>query len=90
MHGNELAVVFFVAIACAATQDIAVDGWALTLLSEHNITYASTCQSIGVHLGYSLSYTAFLPLNSPEFWFVAIIIVIIIIIVVMGLEYLSK
>lgn len=28
---------FFVAVLLAATQDIAVDGWALTLLSKRNI-----------------------------------------------------
>ena len=29
-------------------KDIAVDGWALTLLSPNNVSYGSTCQSIGI------------------------------------------
>ncbi|PCH33208.1 hypothetical protein WOLCODRAFT_134999 [Wolfiporia cocos MD-104 SS10] len=51
----------------SATQDIAVDGWALTLLSEDNLPYASTSQTIGLNTGYLLSYTVFLALNSEAF-----------------------
>ena len=50
----------------SATQDIAVDGWALTLLSEENVGYASTAQTIGINVGYFLSFTVFLALNSVE------------------------
>ena len=42
-------------------------GWALTLLSEENLAYASTCQTIGLNTGYLMSYTVFLALNSAEF-----------------------
>jgi len=49
-----------------ATQDIAVDGWALTILSKSNVGYASTCNSVGQTLGYFLSYVGFLALNNPE------------------------
>jgi PAT family acetyl-CoA transporter-like MFS transporter 1 len=39
---------FFLALYfLMATQDIAVDGWALTMLSRENVGYASTCNSIG-------------------------------------------
>lgn len=34
---------FFVAVLLAATQDIAVDGWALTLLSKRNIGCVWMC-----------------------------------------------
>ena len=37
-----------------ATQDIAVDGWALTMLLRENVGYASTCNSIGQAIGYFL------------------------------------
>ncbi|KAH9244049.1 hypothetical protein BASA81_018589 [Batrachochytrium salamandrivorans] len=37
-----LALVFTTMVFLCATQDIAVDGWALTLLHEENKTYAST------------------------------------------------
>ncbi|RKP19668.1 hypothetical protein ROZALSC1DRAFT_28756 [Rozella allomycis CSF55] len=51
----------------AATQDIAVDGWALTILSRENLRYASTCQTIGLSSGYFISFTLFLAFNSSEF-----------------------
>ncbi|OAA61615.1 Major facilitator superfamily domain, general substrate transporter [Niveomyces insectorum RCEF 264] len=62
---------FFLVLMCA-TQDIAVDGWALTLLSPGNISYASTAQTIGLTAGHFLSYTVFLAFNSKDFanrWF---------------------
>ncbi|KAJ3183714.1 hypothetical protein HDU85_002143 [Gaertneriomyces sp. JEL0708] len=62
-----LAVTFTLLVALCATQDIAVDGWALTLLREENKGYASTAQTIGLNTGYFLSFTIFLALNSPEF-----------------------
>ncbi|KAF9940592.1 hypothetical protein BGZ65_006552, partial [Modicella reniformis] len=62
-----LTMVFFILIFFCATQDIAVDGWALTLLSKGNVSYASTAQTIGLNTGYFLSFTVFLAFNSPEF-----------------------
>jgi PAT family acetyl-CoA transporter-like MFS transporter 1 len=64
---NMLAIVFTIMVLLCATQDIAVDGWALELLTEENKTYASTAQAIGLNTGYFLSFTVFLALNSPEF-----------------------
>jgi PAT family acetyl-CoA transporter-like MFS transporter 1 len=58
---------FFVLVLLAATQDIAVDGWALTLLSKKNVGYAATCQTIGMNIGYFSSFTIFLALNDPSF-----------------------
>ncbi|KAJ3348168.1 hypothetical protein HDU83_001530 [Entophlyctis luteolus] len=62
-----LAITFAGLVFLCATQDIAVDGWALTLLSEENKAYASTAQTIGLNSGYFLSFTVFLALNSKEF-----------------------
>ncbi len=62
---------FFLVFLCA-TQDIAVDGWALTLLSPQNLSYASTAQTVGLTGGHFLSYTVFLAFNAPDFanrWF---------------------
>ncbi|KAF9191803.1 hypothetical protein BGZ51_006687 [Haplosporangium sp. Z 767] len=64
---GSLTVVFFILIFFCATQDIAVDGWALTLLSKENLSYASTAQTIGLNTGYFLSFTVFLAFNSSEF-----------------------
>eukprot|EP00889_Picochlorum_renovo_P005421 jgi/Picre1/32451/NNA_007797.t1 len=62
-----VTVYFFVLVLLAATQDIAVDGWALTLLSRKNVGYAATCQTIGMNIGYFSSFTIFLALNDPAF-----------------------
>ncbi|PWZ00446.1 hypothetical protein BCV70DRAFT_199723 [Testicularia cyperi] len=62
-----ITFIFFVLILFAATQDIAVDGWALTLLSQENLSYASTAQTVGLNSGYFLSFTVFLAFNSVEF-----------------------
>lgn len=62
---------FFLVLMCA-TQDIAVDGWALTLLSPGNLSYASTAQTVGLTAGQFLSYTVFLAFHSKDFanrWF---------------------
>ncbi|KAL0883204.1 hypothetical protein ABMA27_016640 [Loxostege sticticalis] len=51
----------------AATQDIAVDGWALTMLKRCNVGHASTCNTVGQTAGYFLGYVLFLALESPYF-----------------------
>jgi len=61
-----LTIYFFSLYFLMATQDIAVDGWALTMLSKENVGYASTCNTIGQTLGYFLAHVGFLALNSPE------------------------
>jgi PAT family acetyl-CoA transporter-like MFS transporter 1 len=58
-----LAVVFFVLILAFATQDIAVDGWALELMSE-NLSHASTAQSVGQNIGFFCGFTVFLGAQS--------------------------
>ncbi|KAE9541831.1 hypothetical protein AGLY_003822 [Aphis glycines] len=65
---NALTLLFFVLNFLAATQDIIVDGWALTMLKKQNISYASMCngagQTFGIFLGYNLSVL----LISESFW----------------------
>lgn len=63
---------WFLLVFFCATQDIAVDGWALTLISPANISYASTAQTVGLTAGHFMSYTVFLAFNSADFankWF---------------------
>ncbi|KAL1301433.1 hypothetical protein AAFC00_005687 [Neodothiora populina] len=63
---------WFALVFMCATQDIAVDGWALTLLSPSNLSYASTAQTVGLTAGQFMSYTVFLALSSKDFankWF---------------------
>jgi len=60
-----LTYLFFCLFFMMATQDIAVDGWALTILSGENVGFASTANSVGQTLGYFISYVGFLALNDP-------------------------
>lgn len=62
-----LSFLFFFLVLLAATQDIAVDGWALTMLSKKHLGYASTCQTVGMNAGFFLSFTVFLALNDASF-----------------------
>uniref|UniRef100_A0A1B6CC51 Major facilitator superfamily (MFS) profile domain-containing protein n=1 Tax=Clastoptera arizonana TaxID=38151 RepID=A0A1B6CC51_9HEMI len=62
-----LAICFFILNVLAATQDIAVDGWALTMLKRENVGHASTCNSVGQTIGYFLGYVIFLALESQDF-----------------------
>ncbi|CAM9245880.1 unnamed protein product, partial [Phaeothamnion confervicola] len=60
-------VAFFLALyLLMATQDIAVDGWALTMLSRRNVGYASTCNTVGQTLGFFVAHVGFLALNDPS------------------------
>ena len=57
---------FFCLYFLMATQDIAVDGWALTMLSKPNRQFGPVCNSIGQNLGQAISYTGFIALNDDE------------------------
>jgi PAT family acetyl-CoA transporter-like MFS transporter 1 len=61
-----LTVVFFVFYLLAATQDIAVDGWALEILAKRNLGWASTCNSIGLTAGFYCSFTGFMALRAYD------------------------
>nr|GAT46236.1 predicted protein [Mycena chlorophos] len=63
---TQIGVAVFVFARLTSPSDIAVDGWALMLLSPENLSYASTCQTIGLNTGYFTSYTVFLALNSES------------------------
>ena len=60
---NFLVVFFFLLYFLMATQDIAVDGWALTMLSRENVGYASLCNSIGQSFGVFLANQGFIALS---------------------------
>lgn len=62
-----ITLIFFSLNFLAATQDIAVDGWALTMLKRRNVAHASTCNSVGQTAGYFLGYVVFMALESSEF-----------------------
>lgn len=58
-----LTSLFFVLYFLCATQDIAVDGWALTMLRKENVAYAATCNSVGQTAGYAFGYTGYMVLE---------------------------
>ena len=58
---------WFMLVFMCATQDIAVDGWALNLISQPNLSYASTAQTVGLTGGHFLSFTVFLALHTKDF-----------------------
>lgn len=62
-----ITAIFFALNFLAATQDIAVDGWALTMLKPRNVGHASTCNSVGQTAGYFLGYVLFIALESADF-----------------------
>jgi PAT family acetyl-CoA transporter-like MFS transporter 1 len=66
-HAGAITGLFFCLVLIAATQDIAVDGWALSLLTKQNVGFAATCQTVGMNIGYFTSFTVFLALSDPEF-----------------------
>lgn len=62
-----LTLTFFILNFLAATQDIAVDGWALTMLKKDNRGHSSACNSVGQTAGFFLSYVLFMALESSSF-----------------------
>lgn len=63
LHVEALTALFFILYFLCATQDIAVDGWALTMLRAENVGYAATCNTIGQTLGYTMGFTGFMALE---------------------------
>jgi PAT family acetyl-CoA transporter-like MFS transporter 1 len=61
-----LTAVFFFLFFLCATQDIAVDGWAITMLSKENTGWQATCNTVGQNLGIFLSYIGFMVLTNEE------------------------
>lgn len=62
-----LTSIFFGIVWLTATQDICVDGLAITLFSNTNPQWASTSQAIGQTLGRSLGFSFTLTLESANF-----------------------
>eukprot|EP01038_Epipyxis_sp_PR26KG_P012819 gene12819-17189_t len=63
---NSLTYFFLFLYLLMATQDIAVDGWAITMLSRDNVGYASICNSIGQSLGYFFANQGFIALSDKK------------------------
>lgn len=62
-----LTAIFFMFTFLAATQDIVVDGWALTMLSKENVSWGSTCNTVGQTAGWFVGNVLFLTIESADF-----------------------
>ncbi|CRK95581.1 CLUMA_CG009042, isoform A [Clunio marinus] len=62
-----ITTVFFFLWILTATQDIAVDGWALTMLQKRNVGHLATINCVGQSFGVLLGFTVFLALESKDF-----------------------
>lgn len=62
-----ITIIFFLLWFLTATQDIAVDGWAITMLQRKNVGYAATVNCIGQSFGALLGFIVFLTLESKDF-----------------------
>jgi PAT family acetyl-CoA transporter-like MFS transporter 1 len=62
-----LTAAFFLLYFLVATQDIAVDGWALSLLRPENVGHASTANAAGQGAGVMMAYGLLMALDSPAF-----------------------
>ena len=62
----KLTMIFFVIMFLTATQDICVDGWALTLFSSSNLVWQSICQSVGQPIGSFLGSPILLTFESAN------------------------
>lgn len=61
-----LTYLFLSLYMLAATQDIAVDGLALTILSPRNKELGATCNAIGQSFGYFVAYVVFIFLSQQK------------------------
>jgi len=62
-----LTCIFFFLYFLLASQDICVDGWALTLLTDYNLQWASTCQTVGQIIGRFVGFTILMTFESANF-----------------------
>mmetsp|Transcript_683 Transcript_683/g.795 ORF Transcript_683/g.795 Transcript_683/m.795 type:complete len:376 (+) Transcript_683:313-1440(+) len=62
-----ITLVFGIIFLCLSLQDIAVDGWSVTIVKEENLSYSSSAQTIGLSAGVFLSTTIYFALNSVDF-----------------------
>ena len=60
---TSLTVMFLLLSLLTATQDVAVDGWSLTMLRPANLGLAATCNSVGMQLGWLLGFVVFTTLG---------------------------
>ena len=58
-----LTAIIFVIFFMTCSQDIAVDGWCLTMLKPINVGYAATCAAVGIQTGQFIGFAVFMTLG---------------------------
>jgi len=61
-----LTVMFGFLYFLCATQDVAVDGWGLTLLRKENVGYAATANAVGQSAGFAMALLGYMSLSSYD------------------------
>lgn len=64
---TSLTIIFFLLRMFTATHDIAVDGWALSMLKKRNIGHVATAEAVGATAGFYTGYMSLLILESKDF-----------------------
>ncbi|UJR26029.1 hypothetical protein I4U23_007375 [Adineta vaga] len=67
LHVIPLTILVFIVLFFTASQDICVDGWALTLFASTNVIWQSTSQTIGQTFGRFLGSSFLLTFESANF-----------------------
>lgn len=62
-----LTIIFTIFTFLAATQDIALDGWAISMLSKENVAWQSTCNGIGQTAGFFIGNISIIVFESSKF-----------------------
>ncbi|CAF5147593.1 unnamed protein product, partial [Rotaria sp. Silwood1] len=62
-----LTCIFFLVYFLLASQDVCVDGWALTLLTNYNLQWVATCQTVGQTIGGLVGFNILSTFESANF-----------------------
>ncbi|RNA12214.1 acetyl-coenzyme A transporter 1 [Brachionus plicatilis] len=62
-----LTGIFTIFTFLAATQDIALDGWAISMLSKENVAWQSTCNGVGQTAGFFIGNISIIVFESAKF-----------------------
>ncbi|VVC28211.1 Major facilitator superfamily domain,Acetyl-coenzyme A transporter 1 [Cinara cedri] len=64
---NALVILLSCLFCWANVQDIALDGWSITMLKKNNVGHSATCNSIGLVLGDTICSIFLIILTSEDF-----------------------
>lgn len=62
-----ILALFTLVFVALAVQDIAVDGWAVTIVKKVNLANSASCQLLGLSIGAFFGTSVYLAFNSVDF-----------------------